>query len=76
LSFDKHLIIKLGGVRNSAAASQPCSSGHITTDKRIRRAITKFFSCSTEVGGVLRTTIETVKANTYIHLQSFGYECD
>jgi hypothetical protein len=51
LSFDKHLIIKLGGVRNSAAASQPCSSGHITTDKRIRRAITKFFSCSTEVGG-------------------------
>lgn len=24
----------LGGVRNSAVASQPCPSGHITADKR------------------------------------------
>ena len=28
----------LGGVRNSAVASQPCPSGHITADKRLRYA--------------------------------------
>lgn len=26
----------LGGVWNSAVASQPCPSGHITADKRLR----------------------------------------
>ena len=26
----------IGGVRNSAVASQPCPSGHITADKRLR----------------------------------------
>jgi len=26
----------LGGVRNSAVASQPCPLGHITADKRLR----------------------------------------
>lgn len=26
----------LGGVRNSAVALQPCPSGHITADKRLR----------------------------------------
>jgi len=30
--------INLGGVRNSAVASQPCPSGHITADKRLRYA--------------------------------------
>ena len=28
----------LGGVRNSAIASQHCPSGHITADKRLRYA--------------------------------------
>jgi len=31
----------LGGVRNSAVASQPCPSGHITADKRLRYATPK-----------------------------------
>jgi len=31
----------LGGVRNSAVASQPCPSGHITADKRLRYASPK-----------------------------------
>jgi hypothetical protein len=30
-----------GGVRNSAVASQPCPSGHITADKRLRYAAPK-----------------------------------
>ena len=29
-----NLIKEIGGVRNSAVASQPCPSGHITADKR------------------------------------------
>jgi hypothetical protein len=33
---------KLRGVRNSAVASQPCPSGHITADKRLRYASPKF----------------------------------
>jgi hypothetical protein len=31
-----------GGVRNSAVASQPCPSGHITADKRLRYAQVAF----------------------------------
>jgi len=32
--INTEIIVKLGGVRNSAVASQPCPSGHITADKR------------------------------------------
>ena len=31
--INTEIIVKLGGVRNSAVASQPCPSGHITADK-------------------------------------------
>ena len=32
--INTEIIVKLGGVRNSAVASQPCPSGHITANKR------------------------------------------
>jgi hypothetical protein len=35
-----------GGVRNSAVASQPCPSGHITADKRLRYAAPKLPSAT------------------------------
>ncbi len=36
----------LGGVRNSAVASQPCPSGHITAYKRLRCASPKLPSAT------------------------------
>ena len=36
----------IGGVRNSAVASQPCPSGHITADKRLRYATPKLPSAT------------------------------
>ena len=35
-------ITDFGGVRNSAVASQPCPSSHITADKRLRIVPPKF----------------------------------
>jgi hypothetical protein len=35
-NIQKINLMKYGGVRNSAVASQPCLSGHITADKRLR----------------------------------------
>lgn len=34
--INKDIVEKFSGVRNSAGASQPCPSGHITVDKRLR----------------------------------------
>jgi hypothetical protein len=36
----------LRGVRNSAVASQPCPSGHITADKMLRYAMLKLPSAT------------------------------
>jgi len=41
-----------GRVRNSAVASQPCPSGHITADKRLRYASPKLPSATSFIPDV------------------------
>jgi len=51
--MNKDLI--LGGVRNSAVASQPCPSGHITADKMLRCALPKLPSVTSFIRKPLST---------------------
>jgi len=47
-----------GGVRNSAVASQPCPSGHITADKRLRYASPKLPSATS----FIRRTVSAIRS--------------
>jgi len=42
-----------GGVRNPAVASQPCPSGHITADKKLRCASPKLPSATSFIRKLL-----------------------
>ncbi len=46
----------LRGVRNSAVASQPCPSGHITADKKLRYAMPKLPSATS----LIRKTLSKI----------------
>jgi len=47
---------RAGRVRNSAVASQPCPSGHITADKRLRYASSKLPSATSFIRKTLAET--------------------
>jgi len=51
-----------GGIRNSAVALQPCPSGHITADKRLRYASPKIaFGNFFYPQNVRRNTVRDIK---------------
>lgn len=52
-------IEKFSGVRNSAVASQPCPSGHITADKRLRYTSPKLPSATSFIHGTLVAILRT-----------------
>ena len=63
----------LGGVRNSAIASQPCPSGHITADKREIKDFPKLltaFRLNVEMG-CTPVSIQLVKKQ-YLKLSVFS----
>jgi hypothetical protein len=50
-----------GGVRNSAVASQPCPSGHITADKREIKDFPKLPSATS----FIRKTLSEIRLGEY-----------
>jgi hypothetical protein len=56
-------ILIFSGVRNSAVASQPCPSGHITADKRLRYASPKLPLATSFIRNMLDKIIAQRKEN-------------
>jgi len=64
--------INLGGLWHSAVASQPCPSGHITADKRLRYASPKLSSATSfiriPIGGVFTSFLMELLVYPAIYL--------
>lgn len=68
--INKNIVEKFSGVRNSAVASQPCPSGHITADKRLR-CYAPSPKLPSATSFIRRTLYETVRKKTRFHARIF-----